>query len=40
LAAAFEACENKQAALSHFLEVYGANIDYRDVAERIKALKS
>ncbi len=40
LAAAYEACENKQAALSHFLEVYGANIDYRDVAERIKALKS
>jgi tetratricopeptide (TPR) repeat protein len=40
LAAAFEACDNKQAALSHFLEVYGANIDYRDVAERIKALKS
>jgi tetratricopeptide (TPR) repeat protein len=40
LAAAYEACDNKQAALSHFLEVYGANIDYRDVAERIKALKS
>ncbi|HET7751791.1 MAG TPA: tetratricopeptide repeat protein [Terriglobales bacterium] len=40
LAAAYEASENKQAALSHFLEVYGANIDYRDVAERIKALKS
>ncbi|HEV2118342.1 MAG TPA: tetratricopeptide repeat protein [Terriglobales bacterium] len=40
LAAAYEACENKPAALSHFLEVYGANIDYRDVAERIKALKS
>ena len=40
LASAYEACENKQAALNHFLEVYGANIDYRDVAERIKALKS
>lgn len=40
LAAAYEACENKSAALNHFLEVYGANIDYRDVAERIKALKS
>ena len=40
LAAAYEACENKTAALNHFLEVYGANIDYRDVAERIKALKS
>jgi tetratricopeptide (TPR) repeat protein len=40
LAAAYEACQNKPAALNHFLEVYGANIDYRDVAERIKALKS
>jgi tetratricopeptide (TPR) repeat protein len=40
LAAAYEASQNKQAALNHFLEVYGANIDYRDVAERIKALKS
>ena len=28
------------AALKHFMEVYGSNIDYRDVAERIKALKS
>ncbi len=27
-------------ALQHFMEVYGSNIDYRDVAERIKALKS
>jgi TolA-binding protein len=37
------ACENAQdkaAALRHFTEVYGANIDYRDVAERIQALKS
>ncbi|MGI9100815.1 MAG: tetratricopeptide repeat protein [Terriglobales bacterium] len=37
------ACEiagNKQTALQHFLEVYGSNIDYRDVAERIKALRS
>jgi tetratricopeptide (TPR) repeat protein len=40
LAAAYEAAENKQAALNHFMEVYGANIEYRDVAERIKALKS
>src|SRR5205085_3890120 len=31
LAAAYEASDNKQAALNHFLEVYGANIDYRDV---------
>jgi hypothetical protein len=40
LAAAYEAAENKQAALNHFMEVYGANIEYRDVSERIKALKS
>jgi tetratricopeptide (TPR) repeat protein len=40
LAAAHEAAGNKQAALQNFLEVYGANIDYRDVADRIKALKS
>jgi tetratricopeptide (TPR) repeat protein len=40
LASAYESAKNKTAALSHFMEVYGANIDYRDVAERIKALKS
>ncbi len=40
LACAHEAAGNRPAALAHFLEVYGANIDYRDVAERIKALKS
>jgi tetratricopeptide (TPR) repeat protein len=40
LASAYELAHNKRAALAHFLEVYGANIDYRDVAERIKALKS
>lgn len=40
LAAAHEASGNKQAALQNFMEVYGSNIDYRDVAERIKALKS
>ena len=40
LASAYEVAHNKRAALAHFLEVYGANIDYRDVAERIKALKS
>jgi tetratricopeptide (TPR) repeat protein len=37
------ACENahdKAAALRHFTTVYGGNIDYRDVAERIQALKS
>ena len=40
LASAYEAANNKESALTHFLEVYGNNIDYRDVAERIKALKS
>jgi len=40
LAVAYQAVGNNKAALEHFLEVYGTNIDYRDVAERIKALKS
>jgi len=40
LAAAYETAGDKAAALKHFMDVYGANIDYRDVAERIKALKS
>jgi tetratricopeptide (TPR) repeat protein len=40
LASAYENAHNRDAALSHFMEVYGSNIDYRDVAERIKALKS
>ena len=40
LASAHESSGNKPAALHHFMDVYGANIDYRDVAERIKALKS
>jgi tetratricopeptide (TPR) repeat protein len=40
LAAAYEAAGDKPAALKHFLEVYGRNIDYRDVAERIQPLKS
>jgi tetratricopeptide (TPR) repeat protein len=40
LANAFEAAGNRAEALKHFTEVYGTNIDYRDVAERIKALKS
>jgi tetratricopeptide (TPR) repeat protein len=40
LAGAHEAAQNKPAALKHFMEVYGSNIDYRDVSERIKALKS
>ncbi|MGB8989961.1 MAG: tetratricopeptide repeat protein, partial [Candidatus Sulfotelmatobacter sp.] len=40
LAAAYEAAGDKPSALKHFMEVYGRNIDYRDVAERIKPLKS
>ena len=40
LASAYEAAGNKPVALNHFMEVYGANIDYRDVAERIRTLKS
>jgi hypothetical protein len=40
MAAAYEAGGNRQAALQHFMEVYGSNIDYRDVAERIKVLRS
>jgi tetratricopeptide (TPR) repeat protein len=39
LASSFESAGNKPAALNNFLEVYGSNIDYRDVAERIKALR-
>jgi pilus assembly protein FimV len=40
LAAAYETAGDKTSALKHFMEVYGRNIDYRDVAERIKPLKS
>ena len=40
IASAYEAAGDKPAALKNFMEVYGRNIDYRDVAERIKALKS
>ncbi len=40
LAAAYETAGDKASALKHFMDVYGSNIDYRDVAERIKALKS
>jgi tetratricopeptide (TPR) repeat protein len=39
-ASAYELAGNKQSAIQHFMEVYGSNIDYRDVAERIKALRS
>jgi len=40
LASAYETAQDRTTALQHFMEVYGANIDYRDVGERIKALKS
>jgi tetratricopeptide (TPR) repeat protein len=40
LASSYETAGDKVAALNHFMEVYGSNIDYRDVAERIKTLKS
>jgi tetratricopeptide (TPR) repeat protein len=40
LGSACETAQDKAAALRHFTSVYGTNIDYRDVAERIQALKS
>ncbi|MBV8890834.1 MAG: tetratricopeptide repeat protein [Acidobacteria bacterium] len=40
LAGAYETAHDRNEALNHFLQVYGTNIDYRDVAERIKALRS
>jgi tetratricopeptide (TPR) repeat protein len=40
LASSYESAQNRDAALKHFMEVYGSNIDYRDVGERIKALRS
>ncbi|MGA8538491.1 MAG: tetratricopeptide repeat protein [Terriglobales bacterium] len=40
LGSACEIANDKPAALRYFTGVYGANIDYRDVAERIQALKS
>jgi tetratricopeptide (TPR) repeat protein len=40
LAGAYETAGDRQSALKHFMDVYGSNIDYRDVSERIKALKS
>jgi tetratricopeptide (TPR) repeat protein len=40
LASAYETAGDRASALLHFMEVYGSNIDYRDVAERIKSLKS
>jgi tetratricopeptide (TPR) repeat protein len=40
LASSYETAQDRDAALRHFMEVYGSNIDYRDVGERIKALRS
>jgi tetratricopeptide (TPR) repeat protein len=40
LASAYQTAGDKPSALKHFMDVYGNNIDYRDVSERIKALKS
>ena len=40
LATAYEASGDKKSALANFMEVYGSNIDFRDVASRIRALKS
>ncbi len=40
LGSACETARDNVAALRHFTAVYGSNIDYRDVAERIQALKS
>jgi tetratricopeptide (TPR) repeat protein len=40
LASAYQASGDNKSALANFMEVYGSNIDFRDVASRIKALKS
>jgi tetratricopeptide (TPR) repeat protein len=40
VASAYENAGNKASALSNFMQVYGSNIDYRDVAQRIQALRS
>jgi tetratricopeptide (TPR) repeat protein len=40
LASAYAAAGRKREALDHFMEVYGTNIDYRDVASRIHELRS
>lgn len=39
LACAYEQAGNIRAALESFLDVYGVNINYRDVAEKIESLK-
>jgi len=40
LGAAYEASGDRKSALRNFMEVYSSNIDFRDVATRIKALKA
>ena len=40
LGSAYQASGDNKAALTNFMEVYGSNIDFRDVASRIKALKA
>lgn len=40
LASAYEAAGRKREALERFMEVYGTNIDYRDVAGRIRELRA
>jgi tetratricopeptide (TPR) repeat protein len=37
---AYEAAGNQKKAYETFMEVYSSNIDYRDVADRIKTLKA
>lgn len=39
IGAAYDLAGNTAAALNSFMEVYALNIDYRDVADRIRALK-
>ncbi|HEV7676298.1 MAG TPA: tetratricopeptide repeat protein [Candidatus Angelobacter sp.] len=40
MGAAYQAAGDNKSALTNFMEVYGSNIDFRDVASRIKALKA
>ncbi len=39
MATAFEAAGDRKSALENFMQVYGSNIDYRDVADRIRGLR-
>ena len=40
LASAYEMAGNQKKAYETFMEVYSSNIDYRDVADRLKSLKA